>query len=105
LPRIARSPIEICPGHKPQQWREVAALENVSPSPIARHRAGDDRPDAGHRHQPLATGISMSTRPVRLAIMPRTTASANLKEAVCHRLSFLAMALGAAESAADASFR
>src|ERR1700674_2797562 len=46
-------------GHEPQPSREVAACgERVTGPDRRHHRAGDDRADAGHAHQPLTTAIA-----------------------------------------------
>ena len=44
--------------NKPEPGSKVAAFgEPISSADRGHHRAGDDRADAGHAHQPLATGI------------------------------------------------
>src|ERR1035437_8701454 len=41
-----------------QPGSEVATFgEGISSTDRCHHRAGDDRPDAGYTHQPLATGV------------------------------------------------
>src|SRR6266566_1095705 len=46
-------------GDEPQPSGEVAAFcERIAIANGSHHRAGDDRPDPRHAHQPLATGIS-----------------------------------------------
>src|SRR6266704_1546333 len=46
-------------GAEPQPSGEVAAFcERIAIANGSHHRAGDDRPDPRHAHQPLATGIS-----------------------------------------------
>src|SRR5262249_54835581 len=43
---------------EPQPGGEVAALDEPVPGADRRHhRAGDERPDPRHAHQPLATGV------------------------------------------------
>src|SRR6266498_178469 len=45
-------------GDEPEPSGEVAALgERIPVANRSHHRAGDDRPDPRHAHQPLATGI------------------------------------------------
>src|SRR4029450_6175487 len=45
-------------GDEPQPGREVAAFgEGIAGADRGHRRAGDDRPDFGHAHQPLTTGI------------------------------------------------
>ena len=45
-------------GHQSEPGAEVAAFgEPISSAHRRHHRAGDDWTDAGHAHQPLATGI------------------------------------------------
>src|SRR5204863_3863596 len=45
-------------GNEPQPGSKVATLsEHIPCANRSHHRAGDDRADAGHAHQPLATGI------------------------------------------------
>src|SRR6476619_3214475 len=43
---------------EPQPRGEVATLgEGIASTDRGYHRAGDDRPNAGHAHQPLAAGV------------------------------------------------
>src|SRR6516165_5429013 len=50
-------------GDKTQPGCEVAAVgECISGADRCHHRAGDNRPDAGHAHQPLAAGIPARKR-------------------------------------------
>src|ERR1019366_4821773 len=45
-------------GNEPQPGGKVATLgEHIPCADRGHHRAGDDRPNTGHAHQPLATGI------------------------------------------------
>ena len=50
-------------GHEPEPGGEVAALgEGVSRTDRGHHRTGDDRPETGHAHQPLAANILVRDR-------------------------------------------
>src|SRR5882757_10966389 len=52
LPRIVRSPVDICLGTSPSQAPKSRPLENTSPVPIAATMALEMiRTDARHRHQ------------------------------------------------------
>src|SRR5216684_7446470 len=50
-------------GHQSKPGAEVAAFgEHISSANCGNHRARDDRPHAGHRHQPIACRILMGER-------------------------------------------
>src|SRR6266567_7846161 len=58
LPRMVRSPVDSCFGTSPSQAPKVASLLEAGAIADRRHHgARDDRADARHRHQALATLI------------------------------------------------
>jgi len=55
---MVRSPVEICLGTSPSQAAKSRFGDHIACADGGHHRAGDGRFDAGHAHQPFATGLA-----------------------------------------------